>query len=161
MPRNFCYWGTSGLVLRIAEWRAAREFTRAKSSLEESPFGRSDAKTDRLCQPATFSSHLTKLLAARSILDLDFEWDDTKAADNVRNHGVSFAQAALAFRDPFAVEWIDLREAYGEERIILLGMTGNQVLSVVYTERAERIRIISARRATKNEQDHYYRQIAP
>ncbi len=40
-------------------------------------------------------------------------------------------------------------------------MTGNQVLSVVYTERAERIRIISARQATKNEQDHYYRQIAP
>jgi uncharacterized DUF497 family protein len=38
---------------------------------------------------------------------------------------VSFAQAALAFRDPFAVEWIDLRQAYGEERIILLGMTGN------------------------------------
>ncbi|HXW15629.1 MAG TPA: BrnT family toxin [Terriglobia bacterium] len=104
---------------------------------------------------------MTKLLAARSILDLDFEWDDTKAAENVRNHGVSFAQAALAFRDPFAVEWIDLREAYGEERIILLGLTGNQVLSVVYTERADRIRIISARRATRHEQDHYHRQIAP
>jgi uncharacterized DUF497 family protein len=42
---------------------------------------------------------LTELLAARSIIDLDFEWDDTKAAENVRNHGVSFAQAALAFRD--------------------------------------------------------------
>ena len=66
----------------------------------------------------------------------------------------------IAFRDPFAVEWIDLREAYGEERIILLGMTGNHVLTVVYTERAERIRIISARRATTNEQDYYYRQNA-
>jgi len=82
-------------------------------------------------------------------MNLDFEWDDLKAAENVRHHGVSFAQAAVAFRDPFAVEWIDLREPYGEERIILLGMTSNQVLSVVYTERAERIRIISARRATK------------
>lgn len=60
----------------------------------------------------------------------------------------------MAFRDPFAVEWIDLRKAYGEERIILLGITSGQVLTVVYTERAARIRIISARRATKHEQDH-------
>ena len=103
------------------------------------------------------SRHLTKLRLSRSIINLDFEWDDLKAAENVRHHGVSFAQAAVAFRDP----WIDLREAYGEERIILLGMTSNQVLTVVYTERAERIRIISARRATKNEQEHYYRENAP
>ena len=94
-------------------------------------------------------------------MDLDFEWDDVKAAENVRNHGLSFPQAALAFNDPFAVEWIDLREDYGEERIILLGMVNNQVLNVVYTEREERIRIISARWATKNEQDIYYRQNAP
>jgi hypothetical protein len=92
---------------------------------------------------------------------LEFEWDDTKAAENVRIHGVSFAQAALAFGDPFAVEWIDLRGDYGEERIILLGMTGSQILTVVYTERGERIRIISARRATRNEQDLYYRENAP
>jgi uncharacterized DUF497 family protein len=65
-------------------------------------------------------------------MNLEFEWDDTKAAENLRIHAVSFAQAALAFRDPFAVEWLDLWEAYGEERIILLGMTSNQVLTVVY-----------------------------
>ena len=104
---------------------------------------------------------MTEVRAARSIVDLDFEWDDFKASENVRNHGVSFAQAALAFRDPFAVEWMDRREAYGEERIILLGMARNHVLTVVYTERVERIRIISARRATKDEQDLYYRQNAP
>jgi len=63
--------------------------------------------------------------------------------------------------DPFAIEWIDLREDYGEERIVLLDMTGGHVLTVVHTERAERIRIISARWATKNEQDLYYRQNAP
>ena len=74
---------------------------------------------------------------------------------------MSFPQAALAFSDPFAVEWMDLREDYREERIILLGMAGNQVLTVVYTERAERIRIVSARRATKYEQDLYYRENAP
>jgi uncharacterized DUF497 family protein len=39
-------------------------------------------------------------------MNLDFEWDDIKAAENIRNHGVNFAHAALAFRDPFAVEWI-------------------------------------------------------
>ena len=94
-------------------------------------------------------------------MDLEFEWDDLKAAENARSHSVSFAHAAMAFRDPLAVEWINLRKSYGEERIILLGMTDNQVLTVVYTERAERIRIISARRATSDEQDHYYRQNAP
>jgi len=51
---------------------------------------------------------------------IGFEWDDDKAARNLRSHGVSFEMAALVFRDPFAVEWIDMREAYGEERLILL-----------------------------------------
>ena len=89
---------------------------------------------------------------------LDFEWDDDKAAANVRKHGVSFEQAALAFRDLFAVEWLDMREGYGEERIILVGTSQGQILAVVYTEREERIRIISARRATKHEKDIYFHQ---
>ena len=92
---------------------------------------------------------------------MDFEWDGAKAAENVRNHGVGFPRATRAFRDPFAIEWIDLREDYGEERIILLGVADDQLLTVVYTERAGRIRIISARRATRNEQDLYYRENAP
>jgi uncharacterized protein len=66
------------------------------------------------------------------------------AAANLRVHRVSFEQAAFAFNDQFAVEWIDEREAYGEERSVLLGMTSGQVLTVVYTERGDRIRIISA-----------------
>ena len=53
---------------------------------------------------------------------MEFEWDDAKAVANLRDHGVSFAQAAAACADPFAVEWIDDREAYGEERVILLRM---------------------------------------
>jgi uncharacterized DUF497 family protein len=90
-----------------------------------------------------------------------FEWDDDKAAVNLRAHGISFETAVLAFRDPFAVEWIDMRRVYGEERSILLGMVAGGVLLVVYTERADNNRIISARRATKYEQDLYYRQNAP
>jgi len=90
-----------------------------------------------------------------------FEWDDEKAAANSRDHdGVTFEQAALAFSDTFAVEWIDEREDYGEERSVLLGMTSGQLLYVAYTERGTNIRIISARRATRHEQDIYYRQNA-
>ena len=63
--------------------------------------------------------------------------------------------------DPFAVEEIDDREDYGEERINVLGMRQGVILRVTYTERGDRIRIISAPRATKHEQDHYYRQNAP
>ena len=87
-----------------------------------------------------------------------FEWDDGKAAANWRNHGVTFHQAVGAFRDPFAVEWIDDRKDYGEERINLIGMCEGVLLHVKYTERSERIRLISARRATRHEQDHYYRE---
>jgi len=69
-------------------------------------------------------------------------------------------QAATAFNDKFAVEWIDEREDYGEERSVLLGMTGGQLLYVAYTERGDNIRIISARRATRHEQDIYFHQNA-
>jgi hypothetical protein len=63
--------------------------------------------------------------------------------------------------DDFAVELLDDREAYGEERFVIIGMAEGQVLLfVAYTEREGRIRIISARRATKYEQDHYFRQNA-
>jgi uncharacterized DUF497 family protein len=87
-----------------------------------------------------------------------FEWDNDKAAGNWSRHGVTFDQAARATRDPFAIEWIDDREAYGEERVDLLGMCDGVILHVTYTERSDRIRIISARRAIRDEQDLYYRE---
>jgi uncharacterized DUF497 family protein len=86
---------------------------------------------------------------------IEFEWDETKARENRRKHGVSFEQAKGAFSDPFGIEWIDDREDYGEERTILLAMTDGTILVVVFTERSERIRLISARRATRNEQNLY------
>lgn len=89
------------------------------------------------------------------------EWDEGKAVENWRHHGVSFQQGARTLRDPFAVEWIDDREDYGEERINLLGMSDGIILHVTYTERGERTQTISARRATRHEQDHYYRENAP
>ena len=91
----------------------------------------------------------------------EFEWDPDKEAANLQKHGISFTQAAAAFRDPFAVDWIDDREDYGEERVVLLGMTDGSVLVVVYTERGSRRRIISARRADRYEQEIYFRENAP
>jgi uncharacterized DUF497 family protein len=91
---------------------------------------------------------------------IGFEWDDRKAARNLTEHKVSFEQAAIACGDPFAVEWIDLREPYGEERSGLLGSYRGEVLYVACTERRDTIRIISARRADRHEQDRYYRQNA-
>lgn len=92
-------------------------------------------------------------------MKLAFEWDAGKAESNLRVHGVSFELAKAVFADPFAVELLDDREDYGEERFVIIGMTKPQVLlTVVYTERAERIRMISARRATRDEQDEYFRE---
>jgi uncharacterized DUF497 family protein len=85
---------------------------------------------------------------------LDFEWDDAKAKANWNTHGVSFELARTVFRDPFAIERLDDRESYSEERFIIIGMAeGHLILFVAYTERQDRIRIISARRATQREQD--------
>ena len=56
------------------------------------------------------------------------------------------------------MEWIDARENYGEERINLVGMCDGVLIHVTYTERGERLRLISARRAEKHEQDYYYRE---
>lgn len=89
---------------------------------------------------------------------VSFEWDEKKAAENYAKHGVSFRFATRVFKDPFAVERVDNRHSYGEERFILIGAVGEIVLFVVYTEREERIRLISARRATKQEQEDYEKQ---
>ena len=89
---------------------------------------------------------------------MHFEWDDAKAASNYAKHGVSFARARLVFSDPFGMGEYDDRSDYGEERFTRIGMVEGTLFFVSYTERDDRIRIISARRATKHEQDHYYRQ---
>jgi uncharacterized protein len=89
----------------------------------------------------------------------EFEWDDAKAEANYRKHGISFELATEVFDDLFAVETFDpLSPEYGEERVRIIGKAANLYLTIIYTEREERIRIISARRATKSEHDDYYRQ---
>jgi uncharacterized protein len=98
-------------------------------------------------------------------MKLEFEWHKAKAKDNFRRHGVSFDLAKTVFQDPFAIDRLDDRlddrEEHGEERFVTIGMAdGKVLLFVAYTEREERIRIISARRATQYEQDDYFQQSA-
>ena len=85
-----------------------------------------------------------------------FEWDPGKAATNARKHGVTFEEAATAFVDPFGRIVEDLRHATGEPRFALLGHSENQrLLAVMFTERGDRIRLISARKATRRERHDY------
>ncbi|KJS07696.1 MAG: hypothetical protein VR73_08265 [Gammaproteobacteria bacterium BRH_c0] len=88
----------------------------------------------------------------------NFEWDTAKAASNVRKHGVTFEQAAQVFLDPMALSiFDDETSSPGEERWVTLGKVKNQYyLVVVHTIQARsaesiRIRLISARKATRNE----------
>ncbi len=88
----------------------------------------------------------------------EFEWDDGKAARNLRDHKVTFEMAREAFADFFGVEREDTRQAYGEARYILIGMAEGQLLHITYTLRGERIRIISARLAEPREKRRSHEQ---
>lgn len=86
-----------------------------------------------------------------------YEWDDAKAEANLRKHRVRFEHAVEACEDPDALIELDDSEDYGEDRFILIGRTTDGVLTVVYTERNSRIRIISAREANDYERRNYRR----
>jgi uncharacterized protein len=87
----------------------------------------------------------------------EFEWDHAKAQSNLAKHGVSFEAARLVFDDVFALEHFDFAGKPPEPRYITTGMANGVILTVVYSERGDRIRIISARKATTHEQREYYR----
>jgi uncharacterized protein len=81
-----------------------------------------------------------------------FEWDAQKAALNLQRHGVSFAEAAAVFGDPLAGTVPDPVHSTDEARFVTIGMTPTQrLVVVVHTDREDRIRIISARPATRAE----------
>lgn len=86
---------------------------------------------------------------------MDFEFDPAKAAGNVSKHGVSFADAQGVFMDPLALHRVD-PDAAGEERFVAMGAgSAGTVLVVTYTVRADTIRLISARRASRGERRSY------
>jgi hypothetical protein len=87
------------------------------------------------------------------------EWDDAKAAENLRKHGVSFEEAETVFADPLSKTLPDPTHSAGEERFLELGYSQQgRLLVVSYTEWANKTRIISARKVTRTERRLYERR---
>jgi uncharacterized DUF497 family protein len=87
---------------------------------------------------------------------LEFEWDPAKAELNLKEHRISFDEATTVFRDTLSITISDPDHSNAEDRFIDIGMSHRmQLLVVSYTERRDKIRIISARRATKAERKNY------
>ena len=88
-------------------------------------------------------------------MDLCFEWDETKNKRNQVIHGISFELAAYVFEDEWHLVIYDEKHSTDEDRYIAIGLV-EDVLFVVFTERKDKIRIISARLATEQERRLYY-----
>ncbi|MGL1957399.1 MAG: BrnT family toxin [Colwellia sp.] len=91
---------------------------------------------------------------------IKFEWDVAKAASNIKKHGISFKEAESVFFDEFAMQFFDHENSETEDRFLMLGMSNKtNVLLICHCERDEGniVRVISARKATKNERNHYQR----
>ncbi len=90
-----------------------------------------------------------------------FEWNDNKSRQNKRKHGVSFEEAQSVFYDERAIQYFDPDHSEDEDRFIMLGMSIKTRVLVVchcYKENDAVIRIISARKAKKDEQNEYWRR---
>ena len=89
-------------------------------------------------------------------MSLEFEWGEDKARKNLKKHGVSFEEACTVFGDPLALTIHDPLHSEEEDRFITLGESHRQrLLVVVFTDRDEKIRVISARVATRRERKNY------
>ncbi len=81
-----------------------------------------------------------------------------KGRQNYAHHGIKFEMAREVFNDPLAVEWLDERELYGEDRWVIIGMVENRLLYLAYTIRGDKIRIISDRGAEPYEKSKYHEE---
>ena len=91
---------------------------------------------------------------------IEFEWDPAKALANQKKHGVSFEEAKSVFYDDFAVQFFDDEKPESENRFLMLGLSHRTNLLIVchcLRDKGNVIRIISARKATRNESLHYPR----
>jgi hypothetical protein len=87
---------------------------------------------------------------------MEFEWDPDKAARNLAKHGVSFDEAATVFGDPLAMTYFDPDHSDEEDRFVTFGHSDQgRLLVVSHTDREVRVRIISARAATRKERRQY------
>ena len=91
---------------------------------------------------------------------MQFEWDEAKNIENIRKHEIDFSDVFEMFNGPMLIE-LDTRLDYGEERLFGIGFLGNGVAVAIWTERQDNvIRIISARRANKNERKRLKRYLS-
>ncbi|OFW08951.1 MAG: hypothetical protein A3H96_23070 [Acidobacteria bacterium RIFCSPLOWO2_02_FULL_67_36] len=89
-------------------------------------------------------------------MSLEFEWDPSKAEENLKKHRLGFDEALSVFADPSARIFDDPHHTGDEAREIIVGYSQRQrLLLVSFTERAPKVRIISARKATKRERQEY------
>ncbi len=88
---------------------------------------------------------------------MKFEWDKNKNELNIQKHQIDFEDAKLIFKDANRIIYQDLRNDYGEERFVSIGLLKDTVIVVVYTIRKEAIRLISARYAKKSERNNYFK----
>ncbi len=88
---------------------------------------------------------------------MKFEWDINKAELNIKNHGVSFDEAAEVFYDPNGVRGFDAEHSENEKRFYIIGFSSRRLLYVIYVERidSETIRIVTARKAEAKYQKEY------
>ena len=87
-----------------------------------------------------------------------FEWDEAKRRSNIKRHGIDFADLAEVFRAE-VVTLVDDRFDYDEDRLLTLALLKGRVITISHTETDEVIRFISARKALKNEQITYFKEI--
>lgn len=89
-------------------------------------------------------------------MSLIFEWDEEKATSNLEKHGISFQEASTVFMDTLSVTISDPRYSSGEQRFVTVGESiEREILVVVHSQRDTKIRIISAREATRKERQSY------
>ncbi|MCW5849647.1 MAG: BrnT family toxin [Anaerolineae bacterium] len=89
---------------------------------------------------------------------MDLEWDEAKRQANIRKHHIDFADVGEVFNGDIVIIEDD-RFDYGERRFVVFGLFRGHIVAVVYTEHGNVMRIISARKATKNEERDYFDQI--
>ena len=87
---------------------------------------------------------------------MEFEWNRNKATANLSKHSVSFDEAKTVFQDPFYIVFDDPDHSFEEDRCVAIGQsTQDRLLFISYTERENRVRLISARKASPNERELY------
>jgi uncharacterized DUF497 family protein len=90
---------------------------------------------------------------------MELDWDEAKRKANLQKHGIDFVGIDKVFEGR-TITFVDDRFDYGEDRYLTIGLLEGSVLAIAHTESDEKIRIISVRRASRNEEENYFKEIA-